>query len=71
MQTATLTNIKPGYMRKEAAARYLGISIRTLTDWMRRGIVAHIKPVRKVCLFRQADIDAAMNRFRISAVGEW
>lgn len=68
MSTAPV--VLPGYLRKADAARYLNISIRTLTDWMQRGTVAYMKLSRKVCLFRQADLDAAMDRYRISAVGE-
>ena len=62
--------VRPGYLRKADAARYLNVSIRTLTDWMQRGVVAYMKLSWKVCLFRQADLDAAMNRYRIGAVGE-
>ena len=61
---------QPGYLRKADAARYLGISIRTLTLWMRQRVVAHMKMSHKVCLFRQADLDTAMDRFRLKAVGE-
>lgn len=67
---ATTPVVLPGYLRKGDAAKYLNISIRTLTDWMRCGIVAYMKLSRKVCLFRQADLDAAMSRYRVSAVGE-
>ena len=62
--------IRPGYLRKGDAARYLNISIRTLTDWMQRRIVPFIKLSHRVCLFRQADLDASMNRFRTNAIGE-
>ena len=62
--------ILPGYLRKGDAAKYLNISVRTLTDWMRCGIVAYMKLSRKVCLFRQADLDSAMARYRVRAVGE-
>ena len=61
---------RPGYLRKADAARYLGISIRTLTLWMRQRVVAYMKMSHKVCLFRQFDLDAAMDRFRLKAVGE-
>ncbi len=61
---------QPGYMRKAAAAKYLGISVRTLSKWMVERIIAFSKVSRRACLFRQADLDAAMDRFRLSAVGE-
>ena len=62
--------MRPGYLRKAAAARYLNVSVRTLSDWARMRLVAHIKPSNRVCLFRVADLDAALNRFRMSAIGE-
>jgi len=62
--------VRPGYMRKAAAARYLGISVRTLSKWMAERIIAFSKVSRRACLFRQADLDAAMGRFRLAAVGE-
>ena len=68
---ATAQVVLPGYMRKGDAARYLNISIRTLTDWMRSGIVACMKLSRKVCLFRQMDLDQAMTRYRVNATGEY
>ena len=58
------------FLRKREAAAYLSIAVRTLSDWQRRGIVPHFKPSRKVCLFAVADLDRAMRRFRIQAVGE-
>lgn len=67
---ATTPVLLPGYLRKDDAARYLNVSIRTLTDWMQRGVVAYMKLSRKVCLFRQVELDAAMNRYRVRAVGE-
>ena len=62
--------IKPGYLRKADAAKYLGISVRTLSKWMSERIIAFSKVSRRACLFRQADLDAAMGRFRVTAVGE-
>ena len=59
-----------GYLRKTEAAKYLNVSVRTLTDWMQRGLVAFIKISHKVCLFRLSDLDAAMDRRRTRAVGE-
>lgn len=66
----TAAIIKPGYLRPAAAARYLGVSVRTLTNWVQARMVAQIKPSNRVSLFRIADLDAALNRFRIKAFGE-
>ena len=64
------SEIRPGYLRKEQAAEYLNISIRTLSDWMRRRIVPFSKISHRICLFRITDLDRAMDRFRVRAVGE-
>jgi len=69
-KSAEKSTVRPGYIRKADAARYLGISVRTLTDWMQQHIVPFIKISHRVCLFRQADLDTAMDRLRIKAVGE-
>jgi hypothetical protein len=61
---------KPGYLRPAAAARYLGVSLRTLSYWVSARVVAQIKPSTHVSLFRITDLDAALDRFRSSAIGE-
>ena len=58
------------YLRRAEAARFLNISPRTLTEWQRRRIVPYCKVSHRVCLFRQADLDRALLRFRVAAVGE-
>jgi predicted site-specific integrase-resolvase len=62
--------VMKGYLRKADAAHYLSVSVRTLTDWQRSGLIAHHKPARKVCLYAIADLDRAMCRYRVNAVGE-
>jgi hypothetical protein len=62
--------VKPGYLRSAAAAKYLGVSVRTLTNWVQARVVAQIKPSERVSLFRVADLDAALDRFRSAAIGE-
>jgi DNA-binding transcriptional regulator YiaG len=62
--------IRPGYLRPAAAAKYMGVTVRTLSNWVKARMVAQIKPSNRVCLFRISDLDAALNRFRIRAFGE-
>ncbi len=62
--------ISPGYLRKEEAALYLNISIRTLTDWMKQKIVPYVKVSHRVCLFKITDLDESMDRYKIKAVGD-
>ena len=71
MKKKEAITIKPGYLRPAAAAKYMGISVRTLTNWVRARMVAQIKPSNRVSLFRISDLDAALNRFRTRAFGEY
>jgi hypothetical protein len=59
-----------GYMRKASAAHYLGVSVRQLTEMMRRRTVPYAKLSHRVCLFKQEDLDRAIARFRIGVEGE-
>jgi excisionase family DNA binding protein len=65
-----MQNINPAFMRRAEAAQYLGVSSRTLSDWQAKRIVPYAKVGRKVCLFRRTDLDAAMARFSVRAIGE-
>jgi excisionase family DNA binding protein len=58
-----------GYLNREQAAAYLNIAPRTLSEWQARRIVPHIKCGRKCVRFNRADLDAAMQRFTVRAVG--
>jgi hypothetical protein len=68
--TAPTTQSEPAYLRTEGTAKRCSVSARTIRDWQARGILPYFKPSRKVTLFAVADIDKAMRRFRVQAVGE-
>ena len=57
------------YMRKAQAAQFLGISVRTLTDWQRARIIPFRK-IRRAVLFDPHELEQAVGRFRVAAVGE-
>ena len=57
------------YIRSEQAAALLGISPRTLVNWREKKIVPY-RQVGHVILFRADELDAALSRFRVGAVGE-
>lgn len=59
----------PEYMRRDAAAKYLGISPRTLSDWQKRRLIPFIKPARKCTIFKRSELDSAMARLTVHAVG--
>ena len=54
------------YLRgQREAAKYAQVSKRTISEWQARGIIPYLKPARKVCLFRKADIDRALTRYEV------
>lgn len=69
MNPDTGSQIESRYLRHEAAAKRLGICPRTLSIWQRKRIVPFRKIGRAV-LFRSDELDAAVDRFRVNAIGE-
>ena len=57
------------YMRRDEAAKYLGISPRTLSDWQKKRLVPFIKPARKCTIFKREALDRAMARLTVQSVG--
>jgi excisionase family DNA binding protein len=53
-----------GYMRKAAVAKYLGVTLQTVSNLMRQKKLPFHKLSRKLVLFRLRDIDAAMDKLR-------
>jgi excisionase family DNA binding protein len=58
-----------GYMRREAAAEYLGIAPRTLSEWQKRRLVPFVKAGRKCVMFKRDELDKAMSRLTVESVG--
>jgi len=57
------------YLRPDEAAKLLGISRRTLSNWQKWRVI----PFHKVCrtvVIKRTDIETALARFRINAVGD-
>jgi len=57
------------YLRPTEATKLLPVSRRTLSNWQRRHVIPFYRIGRTV-LFKRADIEAALERFRVKAVGE-
>ncbi len=56
-----------GLLREKAAAEYLGISYENLKRSVRyRGLISYVK-FRKGIRYRKADLDAYINKHRVSA----
>jgi excisionase family DNA binding protein len=68
--TQTKTEIVPAYLRTSEAARYLSVSARTIRDWQSRRMIPFMRMGRKVILFKRSDLDRALDRFRVDAIGE-
>ena len=58
------------FVRRKVAAEYLGISERTLSTWMRRGVVPYSKMSRKCVLFHNDELDAAVARRAVNSGGK-
>ena len=65
----TQAPVRPGYLRREGAARYLGISIRSLADLQAKRIIAFSKLGARTVLFKISDLDAVVASFRQDSIG--
>lgn len=63
-------NAPVGYFRRAGAARYLGVSVRTIGEFQRRHIVPFAKISSRCVLFKREDLDKAIERFRVACIGE-
>lgn len=64
------SEMRPGYLRREDAARFLGVSLRTLATWQEERRIPFAKLSHRVCLFKIADLERAIDRLTVRAAGE-
>jgi excisionase family DNA binding protein len=57
------------YLRPDEAARAIGVSRRTLSAWQSARVIG-FRRVGRTVLFSVADIQTAIDRYRIAPVGE-
>jgi len=57
------------YLRPDEAARVIGISRRTLSEWQSARVIG-FRRIGRTVLFSVADIQTAIDRYRIAPVGE-
>jgi len=63
--------LRPGYVRREQAAEYLGVSVRCLANWQKKRYIPFSKIGSRISLFKLSDLDSVVARFRQdSIVGE-
>jgi excisionase family DNA binding protein len=53
---------KPGYLSIEGAAKYAGVSAKTIKRWKQRGLPVYQGTPRGKVLIRPSDIDAYLTR---------
>jgi hypothetical protein len=61
--------MKPGFLRRDDAAAFLGISLRTLAQWQTEKRIPFAKVSHRVCLFKVADLEKTVDRLTVKAVG--
>ena len=65
----TLAALPRLYLRPGEAARVIGISRRTLSEWQSSRVIG-FRRIGRTILFSVADIQTAIDRYRIAPVGE-
>ena len=57
------------YLRSEEVTGMLPVCGRTLSNWRKKNILPYYKVGRAV-FYKRADIESALERFRIAGIGE-
>ncbi len=57
------------YLRPDEAARAIGVSRRTLSAWQSARVIG-FRRVGRTVLFSVADIQTAIDRYRVAPIGE-
>ena len=65
----TATSLPRLYLRPDEAARVIGVSRRTLSAWQSARVIG-FRRVGRTILFSVADIQTAIDRYRIAPIGE-
>jgi len=65
----TVASLPRLYLRPDEAAQVIGVSRRTLSAWQSAHIIGY-RRVGRTVLFSVADIQAAIDRYRIAPIGE-
>lgn len=69
-KTHQTPDIDSEYLRGQAqCAKYSKVSRRCISDWQARRIIPYIKIGKKCVLFRKRDIDAALSKYEVAAIG--
>lgn len=63
------TKTKPAFLRPGDAAKYLGVSARTIRAWQTQRLLPFARMSKRCVLISVADLDAAVEKFRVEAIG--
>jgi excisionase family DNA binding protein len=64
------TKMTPAFLRPAEAAKYLGVSARTIRAWQTRRFLPFARMSKRCVLISVADLDAAVEKFRVEAIGQ-
>lgn len=67
MMTKIEGGVPVGYLRREDAARFLGVCLTTLGQWQAEKRVPYAKISHRVCLFKVADLEKTIDKLTIHA----
>lgn len=63
-------DLRPGYLRREAAAKFCGVSVRTLAEWQASHLVPFVRVSHRVVLFKTVELEKALDRLTVRAAGD-
>lgn len=65
METGSTSAESREYLRTDEAAARCSVSPKTIRQWIDRRILPAFKPTQRTILIRVADLDKAMQRFKV------
>ena len=64
------TKMSPAFLRPADAAKYLGVSARTVRAWQTKRLLPFSRMSKRCVLISVADLDAVVDKFRVEAIGQ-
>jgi len=61
--------MRVGFLRREDASRFMGVSVRTLAQWQKERRISFAKVSHRVVLFKVSDLEKALDKLTIRAAG--
>lgn len=61
--------VTPAFLRPAEAAKYIGVSERTIRAWQNQRVLPFSRMSRRCVLISVADLDAAVGKCRVEAIG--